>query len=253
LWTVRCLIALPFVAVAGWIAVRGDGSTAVWVLLAYSAIWVASVADAIVMLPAAKKLEAAIKKGSVLEARRRYDELARVAGARWAGSVGPRIALSSILLGERKYAPAREVLVTIPCDGHRLGARHRLAIRSNLALATLGAGDPSAAVDIACDALSSVQSSTPKAYEAIARTVLGSSYVAAGRYEEAIPALEFGLVHGRIVDRAACAFELGQAFAALGRTTEAREMYTRACETAPNARSGKLARERLAVLRPYRS
>src|SRR5215472_16908816 len=94
-WTVRCISALPFAAVAGWIAVRGDRA---WGLFGFSAMWVAAVADATVMRRAARKLDAAIEKRLVQEARRHYDELARVAGAEWAESVGPRIALSHILL-----------------------------------------------------------------------------------------------------------------------------------------------------------
>jgi tetratricopeptide (TPR) repeat protein len=256
-WRARCLVALPLAASGGailwWSGLRGCPPEAVpWVFFGLIATIVAvRAADKIVMTKARGALDHATVARPAPEARRHYDEYARAAGPRWAQSIEARWTLSTLLLCERRWAAAREVLLTIPCD-QLLKADYRSALRSNLAKATLECGAPDAALPIALDAVSSAPTGLPAHELAIAKTVLGSCYLAAGKYDEAIVALEFGLAHGRPHNRAACAFHLGEVFAALGRTDEARAMFSRACETAPNGRSAQRASERLADLRAYR-
>jgi tetratricopeptide (TPR) repeat protein len=188
-----------------------------------------------------KKFRKALSLGDTPTAKREHANLADFWKRR--GREMIKAYSVNILLLEEQYQDALDVLQTL--NTGKLGKKGRPVVENQIACCKAHLGEPARAVEISRAALPRLESMGPDC-SASGHLVLGTANFLSGRCSEAVPDLQQACAASAEVPsrRAIAAFYLGEAFSALGRSTEAQKAYRNAHEALPTGRFGLRALER---------
>lgn len=150
----------------------------------------------------------------------------------------------NILLLEERYQEALKELEAL--DTKKLGKTGAPVIENQIACCRALLGEPAKAIEISKAVLPRLESMGPE-YGASGHLVLGIANFTSGRSSEAIPCLQKAYTASTDVParKAMAAFYLGEAFSALGKSSDAREAYQHAQGDLPTSPFAMRALERL--------
>ena len=186
------------------------------------------------------RYQAALGREDLPTAKRQYEMLRDFWGRRGGDAV--KSYGINLLILEGRYRDALEQLQAL--DTKRLGKNGSRIIEVNIAGCLVQLGEPAKALEMVEPALPELEAMGPDA-ACSGHLVVGSAYVLHGKPEKAISHLVRAKSTNSPFRKSAALFYLGEAYAALGKSDEARLAYQEAHGVLPNGRYGTRALERI--------